>query len=120
MDILIQITYILGFSLIGQYITLLTKLPIPGSVIGLILFFIALKTKIVKLHKVEATSKFLNDNLALFFVPAGVGILVNFQYIKDTWLIILLICFITTLISLVVVGLITQFLLNKGGDKENE
>lgn len=117
MNIIKELVYILGFSLIGQSISYILKIPVPGSVIGLVLFFLSLQFKIVKLEKVDKTSKFLTDNLAVFFIPAGVAIMVNFKYIKDTWLLILLICLFSTIISLIVVGKITQYLIHKGDKK---
>ncbi|WP_064607537.1 CidA/LrgA family protein [Streptobacillus moniliformis] len=117
MKIIIGLLYILFFSFIGQSLSKIINLPIPGSVIGLILFFLALQFKIVKLESVETTSKFLVDNLAILFIPAGVGIMISFKHIKDIWVSILLICLFTTILSLVVVGKLTQHLISKGDKK---
>ena len=79
MNILIELTYILGFSFLGQTISKTTGIPVPGSVIGLILFFLSLQFKIIKLEGVEKTSNFLTDNLAILFIHAGVAIISNFN-----------------------------------------
>ncbi|CAM3073070.1 CidA/LrgA family protein [Streptobacillus felis] len=117
MKIIIELLYILTFSFIGQGLSKILNLPIPGSVIGLILFFLALQYNIVKLEKVETTSKFLVDNLAMLFIPAGVGIMVSFKYIQNIWVSILLISLFTTILSLVLVGKLTQYLISKGDKK---
>ncbi|CAM3149207.1 CidA/LrgA family protein [Streptobacillus ratti] len=117
MKIIMELSYILFFSFIGQSLSKIINLPIPGSVIGLILFFLALQFKIVKLESVETTSKFLVDNLAILFIPAGVGIMISFKHIKDIWVSILLICLFTTILSLVVAGKLTQHLISKGDKK---
>ena len=58
MNILIELTYILGFSFLGQAISKTTGIPFPGSVIGLILFILSHQFKIIKLEGVEKTSNF--------------------------------------------------------------
>ena len=117
MDIILELTYIMGFSFLGQSITKLTGIPVPGSVVGLILFFLALQFKIVKLDGVETTSKFLTDNLAILFIPAGVAIITNFSKIRDIWFILAIICFVSTIISLIFVGKLTQHLIHRGDKK---
>lgn len=118
MNIIKELIYIMGFSYIGNAISNITKIPMPGSVIGLILFFIFLQFKILKIEKVEKTSNFLLNNLGMLFIPAGVGIMVNFKYISDIWMIILLISIVTTIFSLIFVGLFTQYLLKERGKDE--
>ncbi len=117
MKIIIELLYILFFSFIGQSLSKIINLPIPGSVIGLIIFFLALQFKLVKLENVETTSKFLIDNLAILFIPAGVGIMISFKHVQEIWVSILLICLFTTLLSLVIVGKFTQYLISKGDKK---
>ncbi|WP_156299410.1 CidA/LrgA family protein [Streptobacillus canis] len=117
MKIIKQLAYILAFSYIGVSISKITNIPVPGSVIGLILFFMALQFKLIRLEKVEETSRFLTENLAVLFIPAGVAIMISFKYIKDSWMIILGICLITTIISLIFTGKLVQYLINKGEGK---
>lgn len=85
-------------------------IPIPGSVIGMIILLIALLTGVVKLSHIEEISNFLLDHLAFFFIPAGVGLLSVLGVIKDSWYLILLLSFFTTIIVMAVTGLIVQFL----------
>ena len=117
MNILIELTYILGFSFLGQTISKTTGIPVPGSVIGLILFFLSLQFKIIKLEGVEKTSNFLTDNLAILFIPAGVAIISNFNKIKNIWVLLAIICFVSTIISLIFVGRLTQHLIKRGEKK---
>lgn len=112
-----ELTYILGFSFIGHIISTMLKLPIPSSIIGLLLFFIALKTKIIKIEKVEKTSNFFIESLPILFVPAGVKIITVFHHIENIWFKIFLVCLITTIISLIVVGIFMEFLIKR---REND
>lgn len=75
-----QILFIHLFLFLGLGIKLLITVPIPASMIGLILLFLALLLKIVKLEWVEQGGKWLLAELLLFFVPSAVGI-VNYKQI---------------------------------------
>ncbi|MEH7087197.1 CidA/LrgA family protein, partial [Neobacillus drentensis] len=44
-------------------------LPIPGSIIGMILIFILLQTGVMKLSWIERGSNWLLDEMLLFFIP---------------------------------------------------
>ncbi|MCM2532068.1 CidA/LrgA family protein [Neobacillus pocheonensis] len=78
--IIMQILFIHLFLFLGLGIKLLITVPIPASMIGLILLFLALLLKIVKLEWVEQGGKWLLAELLLFFVPSAVGI-VNYKQI---------------------------------------
>lgn len=73
--------------------------PIPATVIGLILLLICLLTGILKIEHIKEKSDFLLGNMAFFFVPAGVGIINYFDLLKDTWLLLLIICVISTIVT---------------------
>lgn len=113
MGILVEFMYLLLFSILGKTISVLLHLPIPGSVTGMMLLFLALVFGIVKPKQISRIVDFLLSNLALFFIPAGVGIIVKFKDIKSNFLAIVLILVITTIIAQIVSGLIIQKLNNK-------
>ena len=77
--------WILLFSFIGEFLSLISPVAIPGSVIGMVLLFIALHFKWLKLNQVEEVGNWLTDNMAIFFVPAGVGLMTNFGILGDVW-----------------------------------
>lgn len=72
------IAALLLFQLLGESLVFLTKLPVPGPVVGLVLLFLALKlgrrTGRAPFPQVEGAAGALLSNLGLLFVPAGVGI----------------------------------------------
>lgn len=106
-------TILMVFLFIGEVIALFFVLPIPGNVMGFILLFAALSLKVVKLHQVEEAAKLLLDNLALFFVPPGVGIMQYFGIIKNQWLPIIVSIVISTIFVLIATAK-TAELLKKG------
>ena len=49
-------------------------IPMPASVIGLVLLFVLLCTGAVKLGEVEKVGTTLTNNIGLLFVPAGISV----------------------------------------------
>lgn len=72
------IAALLLFQLLGESLVFLTKLPVPGPVVGLVLLFLALqfgrRTGRAPFPQVEGAAGALLSNLGLLFVPAGVGV----------------------------------------------
>lgn len=76
--IVIQVLLIHVFLFLGAALKEVIPLPIPASMFGLILLFLALYSKFIKLEWVEKGAKWLMAELLLFFVPSAVGI-VNYD-----------------------------------------
>lgn len=110
MKILRQFAIILLILLLGEAIRIGTGISIPGTVIGMIILFIALLTKILKLEQIDMISKFLLDHLAFLFVPAGVGLISCLNLIGEAWLPILAIVLISTVLVIGVTGWTVQLL----------
>lgn len=113
-----QIGWLLGFWLLGEIIALVFEWAIPGSIIGMILLTLALEFKIIKLDQVEEVSDFLIRNMAFFFVPPGVGLMVNLELIADNWLAITVATLLSTVLVLVVTGLVAQIGRGKTTEKQ--
>lgn len=113
-----ELMIILIFSFIGDVLNHVIPLPIPASIYGMILLFIALSTKIIKLEQVETTAEFLLSIMLIFFVPASVGIMDTFFAYKSSMLPIIIIVIISTVIVMITTGLVSQFIIklkNKKG-----
>ncbi|MGX4687179.1 CidA/LrgA family protein [Vagococcus sp. JNUCC 83] len=117
-----QLFWIFLFSLMGEIISaLLSKyIAIPGSVIGMVLFFCALHFKWVKMEQVEEAGTWLTNNMGIFFVPAGVGLMANFDVLADTWWQLLVIMAITTALMMAFVGRIVQAIKSKEVEAETK
>ena len=64
---------IVGFQLLGSGLHRL-GVPLPGSVLGLLLFTLALATEVVKLEWVERTATFMVRHMSLLFIPIMAGL----------------------------------------------
>lgn len=104
MKSLVQSFWVLLFFAVGELLSMLMAHILPGSVIGMILLFLALETKLIKADKVDGVAKFLTLNMGLFFVPAGVGLITQLDLIKQYWLAIVISMVVSTALVLVVVG----------------
>ena len=101
---------IVAFGLLG---TLLHRLgiPIPGGVLGLLLFFLALTTGLVKLRWVERAAALLLRNMVLLFVPLTVGLMEMGQVLHRQALAIIASLLVSWLAVLLTTGLLGRWLL---------
>lgn len=106
-------TLILLFYFLGEGVSYLINGIIPGSVCGMILLFLSLMLHIVKSKDVQSVAASLTKNMALFFVPAGVGLMASFDLIAKNWIAILTVSVTTTILILMVVGWIEEFMEQK-------
>ncbi|WP_328152157.1 CidA/LrgA family protein, partial [Peribacillus frigoritolerans] len=70
-----QLIFLLIICKLGYYLANLLHLPIPGNVIGMILLFGLLQTKVIKVEWIELTSGFLVKHLAFFFIPISISLM---------------------------------------------
>ena len=109
-----EIILIFGIYYIGEFLTAFLNLPIPGNLVGMLLLFLLLCCNVVKLKQVSTVSDFLLSHLSFFFIPAGVGLMSNFSLIANAWFPIIIVCAITTIITMGVTGKVVQLIMKKG------
>ncbi len=111
---------ILLFYLLGCLISALIGNFVPGSVIGMVLLFAALSLKWVRPGAVKRVSTFLLDNMMLFFVPVGVGLITSYTLLSRYMLAIIVASLVSTILVIAVVGLVEQKLESKKDSAKNE
>lgn len=119
MEIFKQLAIILMILECGKMTNKILNIPIPGSVIGMVLLLILLNFKILKIEKIERLSNFLLDNLAFLFIPATVSVMESYKIIKSQWIQIITICVITTVIVFGVTGFVVEKII-KVSDKDDK
>ncbi len=106
-----SLTLILICQLIGEIVTRLAKIPVPGPVIGMVLLFCCLVYFPRQMPgEVETVGGFLLRYLALLFVPAGVGVVTHLDLLMKSWAPISGTIIIGTLVTIGVTGLVMKFL----------
>jgi holin-like protein len=114
-----SVTVILLCQLIGEIITRMTKIPVPGPVIGMVLLFCALNfCRRAVPADVEKVGGLLLRYLALLFVPAGVGVITNMNLVLKSWVPITAVLTIGTFVTIAVTGVMMSFI--NGGDATAE
>ncbi len=108
--------FLLVFLLVGELISSL-GVVLPGNVIGMLLLTAALALRLVRVEQVSAASDLLLDNLAFFFVPPAVGVMLYFDLIARHWAAIATSIVVGVVAVLAAVGLSAQLLLRRGDRK---
>lgn len=114
------VTQIIGLAIIagiGNMITEVLHLPLPGTLVGMILLFVLLLSGVVKLEWFEQGAAVLIGELLLFFIPSAIGIIQYSQLFGSTGAMLLgviVTSIITLLASVTVITLSIMKLRRKG------
>lgn len=108
---ILTIALLLSFQLAGLFIVTLFGLPVPGPVMGMVLFLIALITVDGLLEKTLPVVNVLLAHFALLFVPAGVGIIEHVDRLQAEWLPITASILGSSILAMVTTVLVTRWML---------
>ena len=114
---IIQIGILFIFLAVGEFIVRLTDIPVPSSIIGMLLLASALKVGVVRLSWVE----FLVNNLGFFFVPAGIALMRCMGIVKDQLWPIVGASLLSTVLIIAVTGWVHQWVrkgVSRRGNRE--
>ncbi len=123
-----QLLIILCFAFLGEILHYFIPLPLPASIYGIILLYIALELKVVKVKHIREVSTTLIMAMPVMFVPPAVGLLNTWDEIKDMWPQYLLITVASTFVVIAAAGWMTQGVIHRkeksnrkaqGNDKDN-
>ena len=106
-----QFIIIIALSFIGELLHALIPFPIPASIYGILLLFMLLERKVLRLDDVNEASSFLIFIMPLLFVPAAVGLIDAWDELRASLTAYVTIIVAVTLIVMVATGLITQWFL---------
>ncbi|MDN5305115.1 MAG: holin-like protein [Fusobacteriaceae bacterium] len=114
MNILIQIFILVSINYIGNILSNIFNLIVPGNVLGFLILLLLLFTKIIKPLQIEKVSNLLLFNLTFLFIPSGVSLINILDKLKAVWIQILIISILSTIITIIVTAFTIQLLM---GDK---
>lgn len=124
MNYIFQLAIIFGISFAGEVLNAVLPLPVPASVYGLVILFLLLCTKIIKLEQVEKVSEYLMSIMPLFFIEPTVGIMNSYGLVKGKILPLFIACFLSFAAVIVVTGSVSQGIIRyrrrKKGEKSDE
>ena len=117
MKFVLQFLIIIVFAFVGELLHYFIPLPIPASIYGIVLLFLALELKVVKVSDIEQTSSFLIAIMPLMFLPPAVGVIESWDLIQGAWLPYVVVTVVSTVVVMAVSGRVTQRIIRKGGRK---
>lgn len=108
MKYLKQFGIIMVVSFVGEILNYVLPLPIPASIYGIVLMFVCLETKIIKLDAVKDTAKFLIEIMPIMFIPAAAGVIDAWGIIKPDLIPYIVVLIVSTVVVMAVSGRVTQ------------
>ena len=111
MRYVIQLFIIICFSFLGEILHKVLPFPIPASIYGIVLLFLALELKILKVAQIREVSTTLIISMPVMFVPPAVGLISSWGNIKNNWAEYLLITFASTFVVMAIAGWTTQWII---------
>lgn len=112
-----QFLIILLISFIGEGLNYLIPAPVPASIYGMVILFVCLCTKIIKLDDVKDTGMFLIEIMPLMFIPAGVGLMRSWGVLKPLVVPVLAITVVSLIAVMAVSGRVSQKIIAKEDEK---
>ena len=98
-----------GFYFASVIICKIIHLNFPPAILGLVLFAAALIAGIIKESWIKTVCELLMKNMAMFLIPFWGGLVVYEKLLKENWLSVLLVIFITTTVIIVATGLFVEY-----------
>ena len=102
MKIIRQIGIIFLVCWLSEVIERFLPFTFPASVIGMALLLACLLTGVLKIRHIQEKADFLLENMAFFFIPAGVSIINYFDVLKSSAVQLIIICVVSTVVTFAV------------------
>lgn len=115
--IIVQIVFLYALSVLGGVVVQVLHLPLPGSIIGLIILLGLLHMKIIPKQFVADGAGFLLPILTLLFIPATVGVINYPELLSWYGITLVVITIVSTIFALGVTAKVAQKLEMKESSK---
>lgn len=103
-----QVAFFIMVSLMMNRLAYMLDLKIPGSILGMLLVFVLLQTKVLRLEWIESGAAWLLAELLLFFIPPSVGIISYQDLMASSGIQLFLVIGIGTALVMASSGLVAQ------------
>lgn len=108
----LQVLFLFIFYYIGVFVQELFKIPIPASIIGLLLLLVCLKFNVIKVEYINRGAGFLIAFLPLLFIPVCIGIMKYPALFSMKGFTIMSIVFLSTIFTMLIAGETSQLIEN--------
>ncbi len=115
-----QIGILFIYYYLGVLIVKLTGIFIPASIIGLILLWLSLHFKLLKVQYILDGASFFLAYLTLFFIPATIGVIQYPELLSSAGIHLLIAVIISSLLTIVITGKWSQWIEKKENSMKEE
>lgn len=113
----VQVALLYVFYFVGDGLQNWLNLPVPGSIIGMLLLFTALLVKAFPVKWIEKGAGFLLAYLPLLFIPVTVGVMDYYHIFAGNGFVLPLIVLLSTLLVMVTAGMTSEWLAKRKEQK---
>ncbi|MGN1215252.1 MAG: CidA/LrgA family protein [Candidatus Cryptobacteroides sp.] len=117
MKYVLQFLIIMAFSFLGELLHHFIPLPVPASIYGIVLLFLALELKVLKVSDIKETSSFLIAIMPIMFLPPAVGVLESLEMLRTSLFPFIAVTFVSTVVVMAVSGRVTQRIIRRRGGR---
>ncbi|WP_438447272.1 CidA/LrgA family holin-like protein [Gorillibacterium sp. sgz5001074] len=111
----LQVGFFILFSRLMNGLASWLDLPVPGGILGIVVLFLLLQTKVIKLEWIDIGAKWLLAEMLLFFIPPAVGMMEYGDLIRQSGLQLLAAVTGSVLVVMVGSGLIADRMAGRKG-----
>lgn len=111
--LILQLALIMLITFIGTEVQKLLHIPLAGSIVGLMLFFLLLQFKIIPESWINVGADFLLKTMVFFFIPSVVGIMDVASNITLNYILFFIVIIIGTCLVALSSGYIAEKMLEK-------
>ncbi len=108
MPVISQILLIFSVCLAAEGISSVLPFTFPPSILSMVFLLLFLGLKVIKPEKLSQVNDFFAENMAMFFIPACVGILKYTDVLMQNFWAVVLISLLTTPVVFFVTGQAVQ------------
>ena len=116
--LILQLALIMLITFIGTEVQKLLHIPLAGSIVGLMLFFLLLQFKIVPVSWINVGADFLLKTMVFFFIPSVVGIMDVASNITMNYILFFIVIIIGTCLVALSSGYIAEKMLEKSNTRK--
>lgn len=111
---------IFTINYVGILLSKILHLPLPGTILSLLLLFLMLQFKVLKLEKIENAGNFLLLNMTIFFMPPTVKIIDSYELLEKDLFKIIIIILVSTFLTMGITGKVVQLMIDLKERKEKK
>ncbi|MBM0771398.1 CidA/LrgA family protein [Staphylococcus epidermidis] len=116
--LILQLALIMLITFIGTEVKKLLHIPLAGSIVGLMLFFLLLQFKIIPESWINVGADFLLKTMVFFFIPSVVGIMDVASNITMNYILFFIVIIIGTCLVALSSGYIAEKMLEKNNTRK--